>query len=174
MVLMLLGAFVGLWLWPGPRVVGGVTFDVHTIVYAAAAVLIGFQSVLFAFLSKIFAVSERLLPADENLDRLCRYFTLEVGVVAGALLTLAGLAGSAAMVWVWSTRSFGELEPTVALRAVVPSALAIALGEQVLLSSFFFSLLGLKVRRLEAPAVGGVRRPAPSAEMPAARTQKAA
>src|SRR6478736_3870626 len=41
-LLMILGMLVGLWLLPGPRVVNGVTLDVHTLLYAAIAVIIGF------------------------------------------------------------------------------------------------------------------------------------
>jgi hypothetical protein len=76
-----------------------------------------------------------------------RYVTLETGLVAGAALMTVGVAGAAASVWYWSTRSFGALDPTLVLRAVVPSAVAIALGTQVILASFFLSVLGLRVRR---------------------------
>jgi glycosyltransferase involved in cell wall biosynthesis len=148
LVLMLVGLLVGVWLWPGPKSVGGVVFDVHTLLYAAAAVLIGFQSVLFAFLSKTFAIAEGLLPEDPKLSRLFKFVSLEVGLVVGTLLVMGGLAGSLAMVWFWSARSFGELDKTVTLRVVVPLVLAMALGCQIVLSSFFFSLLGLRIRRL--------------------------
>jgi glycosyltransferase involved in cell wall biosynthesis len=146
---MLAGLAVSAWLWPGPRALGHVVFDVHTLVYAAAAVLIGFQSVLFACLSKTFAVTEGLLPADPKFTRLFRYLNLETGLLAGALLVVLGLGGSLAMVWFWSTRSFGELDSTTTLRFVIPSVLSLALGCQTILSSFFFSLLGLRVRGLE-------------------------
>ena len=60
--LMILGGGVGLILLPGPRTVGGIRFDIHTLLYAATAVLLGFQSVVFAFFTKVFAISEGLLP----------------------------------------------------------------------------------------------------------------
>src|SRR5262249_25578001 len=41
--LMLIGAIVGAWLLPGPQRVGNVVFDVHTLLYAAIAMLLGFQ-----------------------------------------------------------------------------------------------------------------------------------
>src|SRR5206468_9726682 len=43
---------------------GGVTFDVHTLLFASLAIICGYQSVLFAVLTKIFGITERLLPAD--------------------------------------------------------------------------------------------------------------
>ena len=67
---MLVGSLLGMWLLPAPRTVGRVTFDVHTMLYAAAFVLLGFQAIAFAVFTKVFAISEGLLPADPTLDRL--------------------------------------------------------------------------------------------------------
>src|SRR5437870_4406436 len=75
-LLMLLGFATGLWLLPGLRVVGPLSFDVHTLLYAAAAVCIGFQSILFSVFTKIFAISEGLLPADPKLEKWLRVITL--------------------------------------------------------------------------------------------------
>src|ERR1700751_904503 len=47
LLLMLAGTLVGGWLLIGPRVVGHVTFDVHTLLYASLAVVVGFQAVVF-------------------------------------------------------------------------------------------------------------------------------
>jgi hypothetical protein len=43
-----LGIVVSALLLPGPRMIGRVGFDVHTLLFAAMAILIGFQSVVFA------------------------------------------------------------------------------------------------------------------------------
>ncbi len=47
----------------------------------------------------------------------------------------------------WGAASFGELDPRRTLRLVVPAVLALVLGSQVILSSFFLSVLGLSRRR---------------------------
>ena len=80
----------GLWLLPGPRTVGGVTFDYHTLLFCAIAILIGFQSINFAVFTKTFAVTERLVPEDPRLTTAFRYVTLETGLTLGILLILAG------------------------------------------------------------------------------------
>jgi glycosyltransferase involved in cell wall biosynthesis len=144
--LMCIGLFGCLWLLPGPRKVGNLTFDVHTLLYASLAVLIGFQAVLFALFTKIFAITEGLLPEDARLNRLFRFITLETGLIAGAVLIVAGLGGSIQAVRSWSEVSFGSLEPAKTLRTIIPAGLALALGCQVVLSSFFLSVLGLKRR----------------------------
>ena len=144
--LMLVGLVVGGWLIPGPRRIGGVGFDVHTLLYAAGAIIIGFQSVVFAFFTKIFAISEGLLPEDPRLTKAFKYITLETGLAAGSLLVLAGLAGSLYAFLHWSLGSFGALDATRTLRIVIPSLTALMLGSEVILSSFFLSVLGLSRR----------------------------
>ena len=136
------------WLLPGPRQVGATIIDVHTLLYAAAAILIGYQSVVFSVLTKVFAIQEGLLPEDPRLNRLFRTITLETGLLVGAALLGAGLLGSILAVGQWSTSSFGPLPPEIGLRRVIPSALAMVLGCETILASSFLSVLGLRVRRL--------------------------
>ncbi len=147
LALMLAGLLLGAWVLPGPRVVAGVELDVHTLMYAAAAVFIGYQSVIFALFTKFFAINERLLPEDPRLTRLLRYVTLEVGLAVGALLVVLGGVGTLRALSDWGARSFGELDPTQTLRLVIPSVLALTLGSQAVLSSFFLSVLALGRRR---------------------------
>jgi glycosyltransferase involved in cell wall biosynthesis len=144
LALMLVGTLLGLWLLPGPRTLGNVTFDVHTMVYAAAFVLLGFQAAAFAVFTKIFAISEGLLPPDPALDKLFRYITLEVGLVLGALLVAAGLGTSLYSVGDWGARHFGALNYSHTMRLVIPAALLLILGAQTVFASFFVSVLGLR------------------------------
>jgi glycosyltransferase involved in cell wall biosynthesis len=144
--LMALGLSASAWLLPSPRTVGGVTLDVHTLLYAALSVVVGFQAVAFAVFTKVFAISEGLLPEDPRLTRLFRYITLEVGLVVGAALALAGLSGSAYALLFWSERSFGRLDPSNVMRVAIPSVTSFTLGVQIVFSSFFLSVLGLKRR----------------------------
>jgi uncharacterized membrane protein YphA (DoxX/SURF4 family) len=143
---MFIGTALGIWLIPAPRTVGNVTLDVHTLVYAAAFVLLGFQSIAFAVFTKLFAISEGLLPPDPLLDRLFRYITLEVGLFAGAVMILCGLATSMYAVGFWEARHFGALDYPHTMRIVIPAALFLILGAQTVFSSFFLSVLGLRRR----------------------------
>jgi glycosyltransferase involved in cell wall biosynthesis len=146
MALMLAGSGLGLWLLPAPRAVGNVTFDVHTLVYAAAFVMLGFHAIAFAVFTKLFAISEGLLPPDPALDKLFGYITLEVGLGVGALLTLAGLAASVYAVSSWGAQHFGLLDYSRTMRIVIPAALSLTLGVQTIFASFFLSVLGLRRR----------------------------
>jgi glycosyltransferase involved in cell wall biosynthesis len=141
--LMLLGVLLGGWLLPGPRTVRGVTLDIHTLLFAAMAILVGFQSINFAAFTKIFGITEGLLPEDPRLNRVFRYVTLETGIAVGALLVLSGVAMWAVGLTDWSDAHFGPLDPAKMLRIVIPGIVSLTLGFQVILSSFFLSVLGM-------------------------------
>ena len=142
----LLGVMVFAWLLPGPQEVRGVTFDYGTMLFAATAILIGFQAVNFAAFSKIFATSEGLLPENPLLTRMYRYITLEVGLAIGALLIVIGTATWVFGLSYWKSHSFGSLDPDKALRITIPGLVTLTLGFQVVLSSFFISVLGMRRR----------------------------
>ena len=145
-LLMLAGTAVGAWLLPGPRTVGSVAFDVHTLVYAAMAILVGFQAITFAVFTKVFAISEGLLPEDPRLNAMFRWITLEVGLIVGAIVILVGIVGSVHALGLWGERSFGSLDPRQTLRTVIPAVTCLTLGCQIAFSSFFLSVLGLRRR----------------------------
>jgi glycosyltransferase involved in cell wall biosynthesis len=142
-LLMLLGLLITLWLLPGSRTIGDVTFDVHTLLYSSIFIILGFQAIVFAVFTKVFAITEGLLPPDPRLDRVFRIINLEVGLAMGGLLVIIGLLGSFYALGRWGAQSFGPLNPNRILRIIIPASLSLALGCQTVLSSFFLSVLGL-------------------------------
>jgi glycosyltransferase involved in cell wall biosynthesis len=146
LILMVCGAVIGGRLLLGPQLIEGISFDVHTLLYSAAAIMVGYQSIIFAFFTKLFAISEGLLPEDPRLTKMFKYITLESGLVVGAAMIGGGLAASIYAVSIWKARAFGALDPFRTLRIVIPAASLIVLGSQTVLSSFFLSVLGLRRR----------------------------
>jgi len=86
-----------------------IEFDVHTLLYAFASVLLGFQLVAFGGV-------------------------LIAGGIGGSILAFSG----------WAKSSFGELDPVHILRIVMPAVFSLTLGVQIICSSFFLSILGLR------------------------------
>ena len=144
LALMIVGALLHALLLPGPRTFGGVTLDVHTLVYAGALILVGYQAVTFAVFSKIYAITHGLLPRSPKQERVFETVTLETGVVVGLALLVAGVAGTVVAVAGWSRLGFGAYDPQTAMRVVVPSVVLLALGSQTIFSSFLLSLLGMR------------------------------
>ena len=143
--LMLLGALGYAIAMPGLRL-RGVQFDVHTLLFASLSIICGYQSILFAILTKTFGILEGLLPPDRRMTRLWDTFTLERGLVAGAVMMLGGVALLAAAVGQWWSRHFGALDVEQTMRSVIPGMTLTALGVQTVLSCFFLSILGLRRR----------------------------
>jgi len=159
LMLMAFGLILGVSIWNGPVKVGRFYLAVHTMAYAAAMVLIGYQAVLFALLTKTFAMTEGLVPFDARLKRMYTYVTLETGLVAGAALIGAGVVLALTAVWRWRGLQFGLInDPGATLRLVIPSVLALVMGSQTVLFSVFLSVLGLAVRR-PVPVSGASQGP---------------
>ncbi len=145
-LLIVLGLAVCAWLLPGPRAVHDIVLDVHTLLYGFVSVLMGFQLAAFAVFAKVFAISEGLLPEDPRLNRAFRYITLETGLAVGGLLVAIGIGGSIFAVSGWAKASFGPLDIEHMLRVVMPAVFSLTLGVQIICSSFFLSILGLRRR----------------------------
>jgi len=132
--------------------IGTVVFDVGTLVVACMTVIIGFQLVAFAFYTKVFAIAEGLLPDDPKLTRIFRIFTLEKGILLGLAILLAGMFLLVRALWIWRQAGYGSLSPEDNLRGLIPAATLVAVGVQIIFSSFFMSALGLKTRSRKQPA----------------------
>ena len=143
---ILVGVAACFWLMPGPRRIGDVVFDVHTLAYGFASILVGFQLLAFAVFTKVFAITEGLLPEDPRLNRLFKYIKLETGLIIGALFVALGVAGSVFALSTWARSNFGAVTSENILRTVMLSVFALILGPQVIFSSFFLSILGLRRR----------------------------
>jgi len=105
-VLGLLGQAV---LLPGPLDLGFHAFDVHASVLFALLAILGYQTLLFG----VFARTARPPQEGDAGDRLQhwfeRKFSLERGLISGALLFLAGFAIDAAILAHWLRRGLGPI-----------------------------------------------------------------
>ena len=133
--------------------IGGVAFDVGTLVVACMTIIIGFQLVAFAFFTKVFAIAEGLLPDDAKFSRAFKFFNLEKGILLGLVILIAGIILSTRALWIWKQAGFGELLPEENLRRLIPAATLIVLGIQSVFSSFFMSALGLKTASRKPPGI---------------------
>src|SRR5690606_20699321 len=148
-LLVVLGLLCSATLLSGPQRIGGVEFDINTLLFAATAVQIGAQAIGFAVCAKVYGLRTGLLPRDARFESLFKHITLETGIVCGGLFVLIGLALAIGSVAYWKAHAFGQLDPRQVMRGVIPGAACLALGVQGVLVSFFLSVLGLKVRGLD-------------------------
>jgi glycosyltransferase involved in cell wall biosynthesis len=135
------------WLLPGNRSIGGVGFDVSTLLYFSLAVIIGLQAMYFFLTARWFGITEGLLPDDPLIRRIVeRPRRLEWALLVGVLLIAVGLGLSLYALVTWNEASFGQLDYPDTLRIVIPGTTLIACGMQTVLSALFLSVLGLRRR----------------------------
>ena len=143
LTLLVVGLGLSALLVAGPLRVGGVRLDIHTMLVAGFLALLGYQLVLFAVFTKMFAIREGFHPPHPALQTLLRYITLEVGLLAGALMALGGLAALVLAVTSWQSVGFGNLNPSTTMREVIPAVVLLSLGTQTIFASFFISILSI-------------------------------
>ena len=76
--------------------------------------------------------------------------TLEVGLLAGALMVVVGLVALVLAVASWSAVGFGSLDPSLTMREVIPAVVLLALGTQTVFASFFISILSIDTDAVRA------------------------
>ena len=143
LTLFAVGVLLSALLIPGPVHLGGIRLDIHTLLIAGFLALLGYQLVLFAVFTKIFAVRAGFHPPHALLERIFRYVTLEVGLAAGALMAVVGLVALVVAVASWGAVGFGNLNPSLTMREVIPAVVLLALGTQTVFASFFISILSI-------------------------------
>lgn len=143
---MIVGMTAGALLLPGARTVGSVTFDIHSLVYAATAVMIGFNAVLFALMTRVYALRTGFIPKEPRYMRALKVWNLETGLILGVIIFLLGFGGALMSVGIWNSESLGPLDPVVIMRIIIPSTLGLGLGSQLIFSSFFLSILNMETQ----------------------------
>jgi hypothetical protein len=147
LVLLVVGLGLGAAVATGPLTIGGVSLDVDTLVACGACVDIGFQAMLFWLFTQVYAGSEGFLPEQPKVQTFLGKLSLERGLLTGAAVGLAGLVGVVFSLTYWQDQSFGHLNYEHALRLMVPSVTALVLSCQLILGTFFLSILGIKQTR---------------------------
>lgn len=148
-ILMLLGAAVGVPLALGwITSVGRINLGPHTLAATGFMVLVGYASVTLGVAARIYAMQEELgPPSSERLRGWFRHITLERGLAVGAATLLAGMVVMGSVLVRWWQLSFGPMPLEQTIRPMLSGGFLVALGVQTVLMSFFYSMLGLSLRR---------------------------
>ncbi len=130
----------------GPVVIGGVTFDVATMILSGALLLTGFQMVCFYVLSRIFAVRFNLLPSSTRFERLRSKITVDNACIGGGVLLLIALIATLSGVFSWGATGFGDLDAASIVRPTTLAVVCASLGVQMITTGFLSSMLQQQIR----------------------------
>ena len=139
---------------PGPLRVGAAQLDIHTMLVAGFAAIVGYQVVVFAAFTKIFAIREGFHLQSPTLNRMFGYLRLETGLMLGAVLTIAGVGLLAWAAAGWQQHGLGNLDPRTTMRQAIPAVVLASLGVQTIFASFFLSILGIPSQHHTIPGEG--------------------
>jgi glycosyltransferase involved in cell wall biosynthesis len=150
LTLVFLGVIVTIILSKNTFYIGKMGFDVNTLFYASSAIIIGSQLIAFHLFSKIFAINAGLIPPDRRIVRFNQIFNLEVGIATGILLIVIGITNTLVSLNTWKSLSYGELNPQIMLRKIIPAGTFMIIGAQAIFYSFFISILNLRKNNNES------------------------
>lgn len=125
----------------GPVNFLGHAWDIHMFILSAFLCVLGYQIITTGLYAKLFAVKQGYLDEEPALRWFSKYLKLEIGLLAGAVLFLLGLALNASIFLEWWQNSFGAL---YRIRESVAAMIFMILGLQTIFSSFFLSLLAIR------------------------------
>lgn len=141
--LLAVGTVVSAALLAGPVKLGSVTFDYHTLLYSASAIVLGYQSVLMAVFAKLMAIETGLHPPVTKLWFFTERSMFERLLVIGTALGVAGIGLGILATRDWSNVNFGELSPSASMRWVIGSVTLLILGGQTALAGCFLGIINL-------------------------------
>ena len=142
---MFCGLIVSVILYRGPVKLGQTRFDIHTLAYTSASIILGFQLVNVYVFTRLYTAVHGLHPFQQKfMERFKRWFHMERGIILGIILLLAGIALNIRAILYWKQRQFGDLDPIIVLRWVIPSVTLVLLGAQLMISCFFLGILNIR------------------------------
>ncbi len=127
-----------------PLVIGGVAFDIHTLLYAGAAAIIGTQLLLFSVITRAIGIVKRVLPPSPSALQLLNWFSLERGLILGLTIFVVGISLASLSVHKWATLQFMALDPREVMRLAIPSVTFMVLGLEIVFASFVVSFIDAK------------------------------
>lgn len=145
-IIFLISIFAYLLLLRGPVWIGSIGFDVHTLFYAEAGLVIGFLAMALGVVTRMFGMREGLLQDHSLLEGLRNSPILEIGGAIGILMIFGGLYWGGCALMAWSSIKFSSLTPGALLRTISLSTTLVMLGGIVLTTSLILGFLTLPTR----------------------------
>lgn len=142
LLFLLIGIIIGAVLIVNRITINRINFSIHTLLYCACAVIIGFSILQMYLIVKVYAYNHGFLPKNTvDWNKRCN----ENAIIAlGAALTLIGLILSIVGVESWKASLLGDLDPELTMRLVIPAVLCLVTGIQSISTGFVAGVMKIK------------------------------
>ena len=121
--------------------IGKVELGVHTMIFAAMAVLMGSQLIGLSVMARRYGTIAGMWPESGMMRRVRNWFSVERACILGGLMLGGGIAGGITATAIWVSSGFGDLNPAALMRLTIPSMLLGCVGLQMVVTAFFIGLL---------------------------------
>jgi glycosyltransferase involved in cell wall biosynthesis len=142
-ILALTGVF-NLALFFGPVNIGFRLIDFHSFIVTGTIMILAVNMISFAVITRVYSYNTKLLPSEPEFYPLFKYFNLEVGLGVGFVVFVIGLFITIKALIL--SPEFYAIGFNTSIRLVFGGSLAIALGWQVIITSFVLSILGIRIK----------------------------
>jgi hypothetical protein len=142
-------------LWSGPvQLSPQVTVDIHSLLVACFAVIVGSQLVMFNAIARKYAMAVGFLPPATTFKRVLSGLTLERIIQCGLLLFVIGLVGSLWVVYSWAATGFRPITYNGMMRLLAISLTAIVVAVQMVAGAFLSSIFEIRHIPPQGPVNG--------------------
>jgi len=124
-----------------PIELAGVVFDIHTMLYAGAASILGLQMIYFAIFARLYGTLSGPFMPSGFLQRFLRHFTLERGLIVSLAAIGVGLSLAISSFISWGNADFAETDPQRLMRVAIPAVVLFIEGVETAMASFFIAIL---------------------------------
>ena len=124
-----------------PNGLGRWPVGIHTQLFAAGGVILGYQTMLFAIATVLARSFARLVAPNHRERWALRLSDSPVLWLAGVLLSVSGLVLCVTLAWQWGSTGFGVLSPEAAMRIIIPGVALLLIGTQSVLAAVFFAAM---------------------------------
>ena len=152
LILLLISTLLFVMISINPIHANKLTFDLHTLTYCGAGIILSYQILSFSFLSRIYAINQGLIPVEKKFLNLFKFFNLEKGLLLGLFVSLIGFLQSLNLFMDWRQEDYGRItDLSASFRTLIPSIVMIIIGIQTIFLSFLSSIIGTiqKIKYLE-------------------------
>ncbi|NOH02999.1 MAG: glycosyltransferase family 2 protein [Chloroflexi bacterium] len=145
LLLAIAGGIVSLILFFGPVDIGFRYIDFHTFIAAGSLMYLGMNMISFAVVTRVYAYENGLLPVKPRFFALFKYVNLERGLVLGFSVLVLGFI--LMLIAISQSNSFEQIGFSTSIRLVFGGSITLAMGGQIILTSFVLSMLGLQTNK---------------------------
>jgi hypothetical protein len=125
----------------GPIQVGILTLDIHTMLYAGAASVLGLQMVYFSIFTRLLGTLLGPFQPKGYLEKFLRLFSLERGLLVSLTAIVGGAILAIASLLFWRSHGYLATDPQHLMRVAIPAVVLLIEGAETGMASFFIAIL---------------------------------